>query len=138
MKRNTKTAAAVVALHAAVNAGHGIPHAAIPVPLAAWQWAFVVAVVGVAPPVSVWALWRGRRKLGAVLLAVSMAASLAFGLYFHFVAPTNDHVAAIPAGPWQVPFRATALLAVVVDAVGVLLGVRMTSDSRRRATAVEA
>ena len=138
MTRQFRVAALAVGLHTAASAAHGVPHAVIPVPLAPWQWAFVYGVIVLAPLVALGLLWRGREAAGATLLAVSMAASLAFGVYFHFVAPTPDHVGAVPAGPWRGPFRVTALLVAVTDAVGALVGVRLLGSSRRNSTAVEA
>ncbi|NHN58904.1 MULTISPECIES: hypothetical protein [Halorussus] len=122
MARELRVAALAVGLHTAASAAHGVPHAAIPVPLSRWQWAFVYGVIVLAPLVALGLLWRGQEATGATALAVSMAASLVFGVYFHFVAPNPDHVGAISAGPWRGPFRMTALSAAVTDALGVLVG----------------
>lgn len=129
MARELTVAALAVVLHLVANAAHGLPHAEAPVPLAAWQWAFVYAVVLLAPVVALGSLWRGRPRAGAGLLAVSMAASLAFGLYFHFGVPNPDHVDAVSAGPWREPFRATAILVVLTDAIGAFVGVRLASNA---------
>lgn len=125
MARGLRTATAIVGLHTVVNLAHGVPHAAIPVELSTGQWAFVLAVVLLAPLVALGLLWRNRSRTGAFLLAVSMAASLSFGLYYHFAVPNPDHVHAISAGPWRGPFRTTAVLVAAVDAFGVAAGVRI-------------
>lgn len=138
MTRQLRVAALAVGLHAAASAAHGVPHAAVPVPLAPWQWAFVYGVIVLAPLVALGLLRRGKVEVGGTLLAVSMAASLLFGVYFHFVAPTPDHVGAVPAGPWRGPFRVTALVAAIVDAVGVFVGVRLMDGRWRSDTAAEA
>lgn len=138
MERHVKLAAAVVGLHTVVNAVHGLPHAAIPVALAGWQWAFVVGVVFLGPLAALWLGWRGRSASGWVLLAASLAASLAFGVSFHFAVPNPDHVHAVSAGTWRGSFAVTAVLAAVVDAVGVLAGVRLAADALGGGVSVEA
>lgn len=129
MARNLTVAALVVVLHLVANAAHGLPHAEAPVPLAAWQWAFVYVVVLLAPVVALGVLWRGRPRAGAGLLAASMTASLVFGLYFHFGVPNPDHVDAVRAGPWRGTFRATAVLIALMDAIGAFVGVRLASNA---------
>lgn len=131
MTRRRRVAVLAVGVHAVASAAHGVPHAAIPVPLAAWQWAFVFGVVVFAPLAALGLLWRGATTVGAALLAASMAASLAFGVYFHFAVPNPDHVHAVRAGPWRSSFRATALAVALADAAGVVVGVGLASGSRR-------
>ncbi|WP_137287501.1 hypothetical protein [Halorussus salinisoli] len=129
MARELQVAALAVGLHLVANLAHGVPHLAAPVPLATWQWAFVFAVVVLAPLVAFGLLWHGRPRGGAWLIAVSMAASLAFGLYFHFGVPNPDHVDAVRAGPWHRPFRTTATLVAAVDAVAALVGLWLVSEA---------
>jgi hypothetical protein len=137
MARDRRVAALALGLHLVANAAHGVPHTAIPVPLAPWQWAFVFGGIVLAPVAAFALLRRGRARAGASLFAVSMAASLAFGAYFHYATPNPDHVNAVPAGPWRGPFRATALL-VVADALGVLVGAWLAIGLRRNSAPAEA
>lgn len=125
MARGVRVAAVIVGLHTAANLGHGVPHAAVPVELATGQRAFVVAIVLTAPLFALGLLWRGRNRTGASLLVASMAASLLFGLYHHFAVPNPDHVHSVLVGPWRDAFRTTAVLVAVVDAVGVVAGLRI-------------
>ncbi|MFC4450285.1 hypothetical protein [Halorussus aquaticus] len=127
MAGKTRVAALALGVHVVANLAHGVPHLAAPVPLAPWQSAFVVGVVLLAPLVGFQLLRRGRPRGGAWLFAVSMAASLAFGLTFHFGVPNPDHVDAVAAGPWHRPFGTTATLVAVTDAVGVLVGLWLVS-----------
>ncbi|WP_158055925.1 hypothetical protein [Halorussus halophilus] len=121
--RGLKLATAAVALHTVANVSHGVPHAEIPVRLATWQTAFVYAVALGLPLFALGLLGLGRDSWGILLLTGSMAASFLFGLYFHFLVANPDHVHSIPAGPWQWPFRATAVLVALTDALGVVTGV---------------
>lgn len=131
MSRERRVAGVALALHLVANLAHGVPHGAIPVPLAAWQWAFVSSVVFLGPVVGFELLRRGREVAGTSLFAGAMAASLAFGLYFHFGPPNPDHVHAVAGVPWGGLFRSTATLVAVVDAVGALVGVWLLSDSSK-------
>ena len=124
-----RIAVLVVAAHTVLSLAHGVPHVAIPVSLTSWQTAFVSVVVVIAPLVALVGLWRGRLRAGAFVLAVSMAASAVFGAYFHFAVPNPDHVHSIPAGSWQTPFVVTAALTVVVDVLGVAVGVLLAASA---------
>lgn len=115
------TLTGVVLAHAAVNVAHGVPHAAVPVPLAPWQQAVVAVVVLATPLVGLWLAWRGRRHVAGGTILVGGLGSAAFGTYFHFLSATPDNVANV-TGPWSLPFLGTSvgisLLAVATAAVG--------------------
>lgn len=114
-----------VAAHAAVTAAHSAAHEILGVEATPAQLVFIVAVIIVAPLVAGLLLWRGKRRAGARLLISSMLGSLLFGVYYHFVADTADHVSHVarmsPAG-WAAVFQATALLLSLTEAVGAWAG----------------
>ncbi|HJU57046.1 MAG TPA: hypothetical protein VJ715_20845 [Pyrinomonadaceae bacterium] len=115
---------AVVA-HAAVVALHSTAHEILGVKATPAQLVFIVAIIMAAPLVAGLLLWRGKERAGALLLICSMLGALAFGVYYHFVADTADHVSHVarmsPAG-WAVVFQATALLLALVEALGAWAG----------------
>ena len=45
-----------------------------------------------------------------------------FGLYFHFIAVSNDHVRHLPEGDTRGLFVATAILLLPVDSIGAAFG----------------
>ncbi len=51
-----------------------------------------------------------------------MIGSLGFGVYFHFIAVSNDHVSHLPEGDARGLFVVTAVLLVVVEAAGAAFG----------------
>ena len=118
-------AVGAVAVHLGVSIAHGLPHGLAPVPLATWQTAFVAVIVFAGPPVGLWVAWRGSRRAGGWLLAVTGLASFLFGTYFHFFSATPDNVARVD-GAWASPFLVTAVLgslaalAVLVAGLGIL------------------
>jgi hypothetical protein len=123
--------AAVVLANALVNLPHGAAHAGEGASLPALANAFVAIVIVIAPFVALGLLRAGRLRAGAWLLFTSMLGALLFGIVYHFVLPGLDNVAYVPAGPWQLPFQATAMLLVLVEAAGVGVGGWMLSTLGR-------
>ncbi len=119
----------VVVIHALINIAHGVAHSDLRIQLAGWQMAFITLVIGAAPLVAAILLWTSRFLLGARILAVSMAASLSFGTYYHYILVSPDHVAHLPASDQQGLFRSTALLLILSQLLGLAVGVW---GSRRR------
>jgi hypothetical protein len=121
-----------VAAHAAVLVVHSAAHEILGVKASTPQLIFIVAVIIVAPLVAGLLLWKGSVKAGALLLTCSMAGSLAFGVYYHFVADTADHVSHVarmsPAG-WAVAFQASALLLALIEALGAWAGASVMKKS---------
>jgi hypothetical protein len=132
MNRTALLAAAVVALNLGIAAVHGLSHSHAGVPLEPWQTAFVRVAVVALPVLAAVLYWTPLRRAGAGLLAAAMLASLLFGLYFHFVADTPDHVSHRDASAAGVLFLATAVLLVPAEALGVWFGV--WSWSRKAST----
>ena len=123
-KQNTRTlrraALWLVGINFLTVVLHSVAHEVLGVKATAAQLAFIVPVIVVAPVVAGLMLPR-RTAAGAALLAASMLGSFAFGLYYHFVADTVDHVAHVatlrPAF-WSAMFRATAWLLLASEALG--------------------
>ena len=102
--------------HLAVSAAHGVSHAALGIWPSAAEGVFIAVAVYALPAVAI--LTRGR--VGSWLLAAGLAGSLVFGLHHHFLAVSPDHVAHLPAGPFRLPFQATAAASVPIDAAGLV------------------
>ena len=108
VKRMAMYGTVVVACHALVGLAHGAAHSQLHIGLSPRQAWFVLLVVWVCPLVATVMLWTSRRGSGFTLLALSMAGSLLFGLYHHFVAKGPDHVGHQMAGSWATTFAFTA------------------------------
>lgn len=126
-----RVALVLVALHYLVNFGHGFAHLGAPVPLTAAQIAFVTLVIGLGPLGALWLLRSGRATLAWATLAVVFLASFGFGVAFHYLIASPDHVANVPAGFWHLPFGATAFLAAVVDGGGAVIAGWYTRQAQR-------
>ena len=112
---------AVLVLHLAAATTHGLTHGLVPVPLPPWQNALVLATTFLGPVVGVVLARRGHR-FGVPLFTVSMAAAFVLGVVLHFVVESPDHVHAVPAGPWQLPFQVTAVGVAISTVLGSVVG----------------
>jgi hypothetical protein len=134
--RNTRvlklTALGLVGFHFLTVVLHSVAHEALSVKATPAQLAFIIPVIIVAPLVSGLVLPKFEGA-GAWLLLASMVGSLVFGLYYHFVADTIDHVAHVahrePAF-WSATFRVTAFLLAASEVFGAAAGVLMASRWR--------
>jgi len=84
VKRSVKYATAIVFAHLLVNIVHGLAHRELRVGLAPLASIFVIVVVLVFPLIAMGLLWTVKKRLGVILLSLSMFGSLRFGLYHHF------------------------------------------------------
>jgi hypothetical protein len=113
---------AVVLLHLAISIVHGQAHSGAAIPLPLWATLFVYIVI-LAGPLAGLALARWSPVAGAWLVAASLGGALVFGLINHFVIAGPDHVDHVAAA-WRPLFRTTALLLIGSEAIGVAVGVR--------------
>lgn len=111
-----------VLAHLAVNVLHGRAHDTLGVGLSTWQNIFVIVVILIAPLVAMVLLWTRYARLGLLVLVVSMAGSLIFGVVYHYVIISPDHVSHLPPGEAQGLFRITALLLILTELFGVWVG----------------
>ena len=113
----------VVLAHLAVNVLHGRAHAQLAVGLSAWQNVYVIGVILVAPLLAMVLIWTKQMRFGLVLLILSMSGALVFGVFFHYINISPDHVSHLPPGDARGLFRTTALLLGVLELLGVVIGV---------------
>ncbi len=114
---------AAVIVHTIVTILHALAHVLIPVPATPSQAVFIITVIVTVPLVAMVLLWTPFRRMGAVLLLVSMLGSLIFGVYLHFIAISPDHICQIPPGNWQLLFQVTAVLLFLTELLGCGVGV---------------
>lgn len=124
--------ASAVLIHLAITIAHGRAHtgAQVPLPLAGTLFVYIVILAG---PIAGLAISRWRPRVGALIVAASMAGALVFGLINHFIIDGQDHVAHVPAA-WRTLFGVTAALLVVSEAAGVAAGVWSARQERSSRT----
>jgi hypothetical protein len=113
---------AAVLAHLAVSIVHGAAHGEAHVPLSRPANLFVLIVVVAGPLAGVALRWLAA-PIGRWVIAITMAASLMFGLVNHFVLAGPDRVARV-AGEGRLLFIATAVLLAVTEALACGLAIR--------------
>jgi hypothetical protein len=113
---------AIVLVHFVVLLWHGAAHSKLGISLTVLQRAFVVLVITSLPLIGASLLWTNYRRAAARIIALSMFASLVFGLVNHFVLISPDHITVVPAHRWRYSFILSAALLVVTETIGMVLG----------------
>ena len=117
---------AIVVIHAAVAMWHGAAHVHLPVPLTPTQQAFVGGVILLLPLVGAALLWSRWRRAGALLITLTLLASLLFGLLNHFVFDSPDNVISVPEHAWQRTFVLSAALVAISESIGTAIAAMVT------------
>lgn len=122
----------VVVIHEIPLVLHGIAHVQLGIYLPSVLANLYIAVVlYAAPVVAAGLLWANRTRFGAWLLLASMAGSLAFEVYNHFLVMSEDHVSMVPAGTWGDIFRVTAVASVVTEVLAGIAALFILGLARR-------
>ena len=128
-RKHALWATIAVAAHVVIGVIHSVAHEGLGVELTRFQDIFVQSVYLGLPLLAAILVWTPLARAGALILAVSLAASLVFGVWFHFVLVSPDHVAHLPVGDQQLLFRATAVLMALINAGGAWLGLHLVRSS---------
>jgi len=123
VNRAAKYTIRVVLAHLLVNIAHGLAHRELSAGLPRFGSVFVIVFVLILPLLATALVWTAQKRLGLILLSLSMFGSLLFGLYHHFLAAGPDHVHSQPASPWGITFVATAYGLLIMEAFGTYVGV---------------
>jgi hypothetical protein len=121
-----------VLAHLVVNILHGRAHESLGVGLNTFQNIYVFGVILIAPLIAMLLLWTLYARTGLVLLVISMAGSLIFGAIYHYVVVSPDHVSHLPPGDAQGVFRMTAVLLILTELFGVVVGLLGLRSNRPR------
>ena len=111
---------------------HSIAHEILGVKATPAQLAFIIPVIIIAPVAAGFMLPKFK-KVGAVLLMLSMLGSFFFGLYYHFIANTIDHighVAHMEPAFWAATFIVTGYLLLLAEVLGVIVGFLLLNQSQ--------
>lgn len=128
-----RIALALIVLHFAIVVLHSIAHELLPVKASPAQLAFIVPVIILAPVLAGFMLWRFS-KAATILLGASMLGSFVFGLYYHFIADTIDHVghvAQMQPALWSQMFQGTAYLLAISEIFSAALAVMLFLAQRQ-------
>jgi hypothetical protein len=128
------TALGLVGFHFLALVLHSVAHRVLPVEPTPAQLAFVIVVIIVAPLAAGLMLLKFER-VGAWLLLASMVGSFVFGVYYHFVADTIDHVAHVARMQpvfWSQMFQVTSYLLAASEVAGALVAWALLKEDAAR------
>jgi hypothetical protein len=125
---------AIVVTHLLVNIAHGLAHHELRVGLALPGTMFVIVVVLIAPLLAMGLLWTAEKRIGLMLLSLSMSGSFLFGLYHHFLAMGPDHVDSQPWNRWGLAFGLTAYALLITEAIGTYIGIHFLRTAKAAET----
>ncbi len=111
---------AIVVLHALIVVPHGVAHSTLRIDMNLWQNVYILIVINLLPLLAAVLIWR-RTRIGFLMLLLSMAGSLLFGGFYHFIAAGPDNVASLTTHPWTHTFQLTAWLLALTEAAGVVI-----------------
>ena len=117
------TAVGLIGFHFLAVVVHSVAHEMLSVKATPVQFAFIIPVIICAPLIA-GLMFAKFGKAAAIVLSVSMLGSFVFGLYYHFVADTIDHVAHVAhlqPSTWSAMFRLTAYLLLASEGVGAVV-----------------
>lgn len=97
----------------------------------ATQLTLFAAAINVIPLGAAALLWSSWRRSAGLIFAAFFGAVLAIGLYEHFLRAGPDNVVTMAPGAWTTPYRWSATLLVIVDALGCLFGLYAAACDRR-------
>jgi hypothetical protein len=132
MNRSAKYVTAIAVAHLMVNIAHGLAHRELQVGLDPPASIFVIVVVLVSPLLAIVLVWTTKKRLGLILLSLSMFGSFLFGVYHHFLVASPDRVRSQPVSPWGIAFVLTAYGLLITEAVGAYVGVHFLWIARGR------
>jgi hypothetical protein len=130
MSRPTAYVNWIVLTHLAINIAHGFAHRELHVGLSQFQTIFVFAVILLSPLIAMAFVWTSWKRAGFILLSLSMAGSLLFGLYHHFLVMSADNVSAQPANGLGLLFRLTSYGLLMTEAIGTYAGIHFLRTTK--------
>jgi len=80
------------------------------------------------------ALAKGFPKLAGTMIILPLAIPLVIGTYAHFLSPGSDNILHMPAGDLRLPFQVSAVLLVLLEALGCWIGFRIFASMTVRGT----
>jgi hypothetical protein len=128
----------IVLGHCGVVVWHLLMLARLHSMLSSSQILLIASLVNLIPFTAVILLWTQFRKIAGWLLLVSLGIGLLIGTYEHFLSPSPDNVFRLAQGGWALQFRITAVLLVLIEALGCWIGVKASREETSAAYRVVA
>jgi len=92
----------------------------------------LLILVNLIPVAGLVAFARGFPKLAGSMITLPLAIALVIGAYAHFLSPGSDNILNMPPGALRLPFQISAVLLLILEALGCWIGVRMFASMPER------
>lgn len=112
----------LIGVHFILNLVHGWAHEDKSVAVTMGQNLFIFPVILIGPFVAAVFIWKRWSRTGYLLLALTMGGACLFGLVWHFVIDSPDHVGHVHGGVGALVFFWTSVALFLVEAAGALIG----------------
>jgi hypothetical protein len=89
------------------------------------QLALFAGAINLIPLSAAALLWTPLRAIAGWILVAFFGVVIMIGGYEHFLRAGPDNVLTMMSGPWSAPFRLTAVLLVLLEALGFYVGLRV-------------
>jgi len=129
MKRLLFYATLIVLANCALTLWHLIVLSNLQPGLTSSRVALFAILVNLVPFTSLVLMWMRRPQIGAWLLILILGVGFAIGTYTHLVRPGPDNVFQMAPGEWAWPFRLTATLLLVIEALGCWVGISVARSN---------
>ena len=106
---------------------HGDTHNDLGITLSIIQQLVIFIVITVLPVIGVVLLWTPYQKIGLSSIIFGMVVGFVFGIYYHYLFESPDHISHLPNGPAQ--FQATFIW--TAGALAIFEGICATVASYR-------
>ncbi len=135
MRREAFIMTIFLIVHHTIATLHGDAHNNLAILLSDLQNLFVGIVLILLPIVAVILLWTRFAGTGLWVMLLSMASSLAFDVYHHYILISPDHIAHLPDGPVEhhTHFIWTANAIAGLQLIGVVLAIYFLIVRNRKA-----
>ena len=99
MKQGAILIAVLVIVHHIVAFIHGEAHNELAIMLSMFQQSIIFVVITALPVIGVILLWTPYRIIGLYSIIIGMVVGLVFGIYYHYLFVSPDHISHLPKGP---------------------------------------
>ena len=98
MKQGALLMALLVLVHHIVAFVHGDAHSDLAITLSMFQNSIIYIVITALPVIGVVLLWTPYKIIGLYSILFGMVVGLVFGIYYHYLFVSPDHISHLPNG----------------------------------------
>ncbi|HYM74429.1 MAG TPA: hypothetical protein VE377_00500 [Candidatus Dormibacteraeota bacterium] len=90
----------------------------------------LLILINLIPVAGLFVFVKGFPKLAASMVALPLGVAIAIGGYSHFVSSASDNVFRLPPGGYILSYQISAVVLVILEALGCWIGFRMLATAR--------